>query len=166
MRLSALFCDVCVFFPCVFLCIRMHTSDARHENCMNGISRGTLAFLHALSVLLQPCAVLIDHGHFQVSRLSRQCLRRFQYMCSITVSAWVFRFSRWSQSAMVLRTYAAVVYCNFYAEMDVVGSVLFCAALNYKQMSLYLAPGMSLPDNLLHACIVRLYISPATVVHL
>ncbi|KAL0343341.1 UNVERIFIED_CONTAM: putative dolichyl pyrophosphate Man9GlcNAc2 alpha-1,3-glucosyltransferase [Sesamum angustifolium] len=63
---------------------------------------------HTLMILLNPCIILIDHGHFQYNCISL---------------------------GLTLAAVAAIL-----SDRDLVGSMLFCLALNHKQMSAYYAP--------------------------
>lgn len=64
--------------------------------------------------LVQPSIILIDHGHFQYNTVA------------LGLALWSFHF-------MTLP--AAFANC-------IVGSILFCLALNFKQMALYYAPAV------------------------
>lgn len=74
-----------------------------------------------IAVLLQPAAVLIDHGHFQYNNIS----------LGLTAGA------------------AAAIG----AGHDMLGSMLYCLALNHKQMALYYAPAFF--GHLLGKCLQR-----------
>ena len=66
-----------------------------------------------LVALSQPAIVLIDHGHFQYNTVA----------LGLSLSAMFY---------MVQDTFLSCIY----------GSVLFCLALNFKQMTLYYAPAI------------------------
>uniref|UniRef100_A0A7S1Z6G9 Alpha-1,3-glucosyltransferase n=1 Tax=Trieres chinensis TaxID=1514140 RepID=A0A7S1Z6G9_TRICV len=63
--------------------------------------------------LAQPAVILIDHGHFQYNTVS------------LGLALWSFHFA-------TLKSFRGCV----------IGSVLFCLSLNFKQMSLYYAPAV------------------------
>lgn len=69
--------DALIFFPAVLYFIVVH---------YNQPSRGLKSELawHTAAILLSPCLILIDHGHFQVSKENSsvilvQCLWFFTY---------------------------------------------------------------------------------------
>eukprot|EP00934_Nitzschia_sp_Nitz4_P000668 Nitzschia sp. Nitz4//scaffold11_size288233//62572//64215//NITZ4_000746-RA/size288233-processed-gene-0.210-mRNA-1//-1//CDS//3329533990//668//frame0 len=110
MRATVIACDLLVYIPAVFLALRNTTK-----------SDGTLGanathydsrYLWTLGMaLVQPALVLIDHGHFQYNGVAL---------------------------GLSLAGFAYMVKPNFFS--CVIGSVLFCGALNFKQMTLYYAP--------------------------
>mmetsp|Transcript_3274 Transcript_3274/g.4511 ORF Transcript_3274/g.4511 Transcript_3274/m.4511 type:complete len:511 (-) Transcript_3274:2683-4215(-) len=96
MRGSVLLFDLLVYFPACYLFIKMYYRKISVQ--MWGL----------MLLLLQPCLILIDHGHFQYNNIS------------LGLTIWSIFF--------------------IFRDQDILGSVLFCLALNYKQMSLYHAP--------------------------
>ncbi|GLJ43800.1 hypothetical protein SUGI_0911850 [Cryptomeria japonica] len=111
MRWTVLSSDVLIFFPAVLFFIFAYYQGMKDEE---------LAWALAM-VLLQPCLMLIDHGHFQYNCIS----------LGFTVGA-----------------IAAVI-----SRRELLASVLFCLALNHKQMSAYYAPAFF--AHLLGKCIRR-----------
>ncbi|CAD7705072.1 unnamed protein product [Ostreobium quekettii] len=97
MRWSVVVTDVLVMFPAAFAAMRLVPGAS---------GRGQIIVLSCL--LLQPAAVIIDHGHFQYNSLSL---------------------------GLALGGAIGVV-----TGRHVLGSVLFCLALNHKHMTLYYAP--------------------------
>lgn len=98
MRWTVLTSDAVIFFPAALYFIAVYYNGKKDEDIVWAI----------VMVLLQPCAVLIDHGHFQYNCIS----------LGLTVGA-----------------IAAVI-----SRRELVACVLFCLALNHKQMSAYYAP--------------------------
>lgn len=101
MRWTVLMSDLTIFFPAVLYFVSVYYSGKP-----NG-EKSNMAW-HAVMILLNPCLILIDHGHFQYNCIS----------LGLTTAA---------VSAIL-------------SNRDLVGSVLFCLALNHKQMSAYYAP--------------------------
>lgn len=52
--------DALVFFPAVFYFVVVYYSGRNQSGRMGGIA------WHIAIILLNPCLILIDHGHFQV----------------------------------------------------------------------------------------------------
>lgn len=65
-------------------------------------------------IMIQPAILLIDHGHFQYNTTS------------LGLSLWSFYF----------------MTMPFSFEVCIVGSIFFCFALSFKQMTLYYAPAV------------------------
>ncbi|KAH6755955.1 ALG6 [Perilla frutescens var. hirtella] len=101
MRWTVLMSDLMIFFPAV-----LHFVNVYYFGKPNG-EKSNMAW-HSVMILLNPCLILIDHGHFQYNCIS----------LGLTTAA------------------VAAILSN----RDLVGSVLFCLALNHKQMSAYYAP--------------------------
>ncbi|KAL0378076.1 UNVERIFIED_CONTAM: putative dolichyl pyrophosphate Man9GlcNAc2 alpha-1,3-glucosyltransferase [Sesamum radiatum] len=101
MRWTVLMSDLMIFFPAVLYFITVYYSGK------NTGDRSNMAW-HTLMILLNPCIILIDHGHFQYNCISL---------------------------GLTLAAVAAIL-----SDRDLVGSMLFCLALNHKQMSAYYAP--------------------------
>lgn len=111
MRWTVLTSDAIIFFPAALYFIAVYYNGRKDED---------LVWAHAM-ILLQPCAILIDHGHFQYNCIS----------LGLTVGA-----------------IAAVI-----SNRELVACVLFCLALNHKQMSAYYAPAFF--AHLLGKCLRR-----------
>ncbi|EYU44642.1 hypothetical protein ABFS82_08G071900 [Erythranthe guttata] len=101
MRWTVLMSDLMIFFPAVLYFVTVYYSGKPTGD------RSSMAW-HTIMILLNPCLILIDHGHFQYNCIS----------LGLTVAA-----------------VAAIL-----SDRDLVGSLLFCLALNHKQMSAYYAP--------------------------
>ncbi|XP_051127415.1 probable dolichyl pyrophosphate Man9GlcNAc2 alpha-1,3-glucosyltransferase isoform X2 [Andrographis paniculata] len=101
MRWTVLMSDVMIFFPAVLYFATVYYSGKLAKD-------KTYMAWHVVMILLNPCLILIDHGHFQYNCIS----------LGLTVAA------------------VAAILSN----KDLVGSFLFCLALNHKQMSAYYAP--------------------------
>ncbi|CAM9781542.1 unnamed protein product, partial [Phaeothamnion confervicola] len=149
MRLSVTAMDVTVFFPSTLLAAQAlralpAAAAAAGKSSTTGMdaaqkpARSHESFkpeaaaagvgATALMALLQPGLILIDHGHFQYNGV---CLG--------------------------LAVAAAVAVASPFRHGDILGSVLFCLSLNFKQMALYYAPVFFF--FLLARCI---YCKPAT----
>ncbi|KAK4756931.1 hypothetical protein SAY87_007058 [Trapa incisa] len=114
MRWTVLGSDALLFFPAVLYFLYVY-----HYGC-NSRSSCEVAW-HMVMLLINPCLILIDHGHFQYNCIS----------LGFTVGA------------------VAAILSN----RDLLGSSLFCLALNHKQMSAYYAPAFF--GHLLGKCIRR-----------
>ncbi|XP_004299982.1 PREDICTED: probable dolichyl pyrophosphate Man9GlcNAc2 alpha-1,3-glucosyltransferase [Fragaria vesca subsp. vesca] len=64
MRWTVLSSDALVFFPAVFYFIVVYYSGRKQSGSMGGIA------WHIAIILLNPCLILIDHGHFQYNCIS------------------------------------------------------------------------------------------------
>ncbi|KAH9309119.1 hypothetical protein KI387_037030, partial [Taxus chinensis] len=111
MRWTVLSSDALIFFPAALYFIFAYYQGKKDDE---------LAWALAM-VLLQPCLMLIDHGHFQYNCIS----------LGFTIGA-----------------VAAVI-----SRRELPACVLFCLALNHKQMSAYYAPAFF--AHLLGKCIRR-----------
>ncbi|XP_058778912.1 probable dolichyl pyrophosphate Man9GlcNAc2 alpha-1,3-glucosyltransferase [Vicia villosa] len=114
MRWTVISSDALIFFPAVLYFIIAHYNQPSR-------SRKTDIAWHITMLLLNPCLILIDHGHFQYNCIS----------LGFTIAA-----------------VAAIL-----SGKDLVGSVLYCLALNHKQMSTYFAPAFF--GHLLGKCLRR-----------
>ncbi|XP_022761599.1 probable dolichyl pyrophosphate Man9GlcNAc2 alpha-1,3-glucosyltransferase [Durio zibethinus] len=98
MRWTVLSSDVLIFFPAVLYFVLVY----------RGMGQKSDVAWHVAMILLSPCLILIDHGHFQYNCIS----------LGLTTAAVAAALS----------------------QKDLVASVLYCLALNHKQMSAYFAP--------------------------
>lgn len=64
MRWTVLSSDVLVFFPAVFYFVVVYYAGRNPSRSMSGIA------WHMAIILLNPCLILIDHGHFQYNCIS------------------------------------------------------------------------------------------------
>ncbi|GMI71874.1 hypothetical protein like AT5G38460 [Hibiscus trionum] len=102
MRWTVLSSDVLIFFPAVLYFVLVYRSMRL------GMGQNSDVAWHIAIILLNPCLILIDHGHFQYNCIS----------LGLTIAAIAAALS----------------------QKDLVASVLYCLALNHKQMSAYFAP--------------------------
>ncbi|KAK8557136.1 hypothetical protein V6N13_013412 [Hibiscus sabdariffa] len=102
MRWTVLSSDVLIFFPAVLYFVLVYRSMRL------GMGQNSDVAWHIAMILLNPCLILIDHGHFQYNCISL---------------------------GLTLAAIAAAL-----SQKDLVASVLYCLALNHKQMSAYFAP--------------------------
>ncbi|EOY04209.1 hypothetical protein QUC31_017368 [Theobroma cacao] len=102
MRWTVLFSDVLIFFPAVLYFVFVYRA------MQSGRGRKSDVAWHIAIILLNPCLILIDHGHFQYN-----CISLGFTMAAVAASL---------------------------SQRDPVASVLYCLALNHKQMSAYFAP--------------------------
>lgn len=114
MRWTVLSSDALILFPAVLYFIIVYYNQTSRSR------KSELAW-HIAMILLSPCLILIDHGHFQYNCIS----------LGFTIGA-----------------VAAVL-----SGRDLVASVLYCLALNHKQMSAYFAPAFF--SHLLGKCLRR-----------
>ncbi|KAL2976859.1 hypothetical protein AAZX31_13G033200 [Glycine max] len=122
MRWTVLSSDALIFFPAALYFIIVYYNQSSRTR------KSELAW-HTAVLLLSPCLILIDHGHFQH-------FVAFQYNCI--------------SLGFTIGAVAAILSGN-----DLVASVLYCLALNHKQMSAYFAP--SFFSHLLGKCLRRKY---------
>ncbi|XVF37657.1 hypothetical protein REPUB_Repub20aG0028500 [Reevesia pubescens] len=102
MRWTVLSSDVLIFFPAVLYFVLVYRSMRFGMGQKNDVA------WHVAMILLNPCLILIDHGHFQYNCIS----------LGLTTAAIAAALS----------------------HKDLVASMLYCLALNHKQMSAYFAP--------------------------
>jgi alpha-1,3-glucosyltransferase len=101
-----------------------------------------------LIAMLQPSILLIDHGHFQYNTVA------------LGLSLWSFYFVTRESSLAGAANEGSNIY-GISVTSAVSGSVLFCAALSFKQMTLYYAPAIFF--FLLGWCCCHLFPSPNVV---
>ncbi len=133
-----------VFIPAVLACRWVFFKDAAAEQ------RAWVLF----ATLLQPAAILIDHGHFQYNNISlglAVCPQQNPFplvlnpmLASFGCRALVYKRGLSAQAGAT----AAVAHGK-----EVLGSILFCISLNHKQMSMYYAPAFF--AHLLGRCLAR-----------
>ena len=129
MRWTVLSSDALIFFPAVLYFINVYYSG-------KPIKEKTSVAWHIALILLNPCLILIDHGHFQVGVSPTWFVAWNFYFggCSNTSNIalmLVFAFLQYNCISLGL-TVAAVA--AILSDRDVVGSVLFSLALNHKQV--------------------------------
>ncbi len=134
-------CGRAVFFPAVWLCATVFTR-----------SSSPAAQLPVLAVaLLQPAAILIDHGHFQYNNLGLGLSVSFREHVSVRCAR-----EAWQQAAqpMLTGTFGQAAAAALVAlKHDVLGSVLYTLAVNHKLMCVYYAPAFF--GHLLGRCLQR-----------
>lgn len=74
MRWTVLSSDVLVFFPAVFYFVVVYYAGRNPSRSMSGIA------WHMAIILLNPCLILIDHGHFQVYNYISNCILHFRLL--------------------------------------------------------------------------------------
>ncbi|KAJ1405375.1 Glycosyl transferase, ALG6/ALG8 [Sesbania bispinosa] len=114
MRWTVLSSDALIFFPAVLYFVIVHYNQPSRSR------KSDLAW-HTAMLLINPCLILIDHGHFQYNCISL---------------------------GFTLGAVTAIL-----SGKDLVASVLYCLALNHKQMSAYFAPAFF--SHLLGKCLRR-----------
>ncbi|XVE62742.1 hypothetical protein DITRI_Ditri06bG0143500 [Diplodiscus trichospermus] len=102
MRWTVLSSDVLIFFPAVLYFVLVY------RTMQSGLGGKSDVAWHIAMILLNPCLILIDHGHFQYNCIS----------LGLTTAAIAAALS----------------------QKDLEASVLYCLALNHKQISAYFAP--------------------------
>jgi len=126
MRFTVMLLDCVFYFPFVYIIMkRLHSEqgDGR-KKFMKNLSVGILG------VLIQPSLVIIDHGHFQYNSVCLGlALGSFHYM-TLDDKEYDKGYNN---------TLGKTDCVGFNA---IIGSVLFCLALNWKQMVLYYSPAV------------------------
>lgn len=116
MRWTVLSSDLLVLFPAAIYFVSVYFRRNVGGNAKEWSSPWFLAM-----ILLNPCLILIDHGHFQYNCISL---------------------------GLTLGAIAAIL-----SQKEITASILFCLAINHKQMSLYYAPAFF--SHLLGKCFRR-----------
>ncbi|KAL1348226.1 hypothetical protein HN51_024198 [Arachis hypogaea] len=114
MRWTVLSSDLLILFPAVLYFVIVRYGQPSR-------SRKSDIGWHIAMLLLNPCLILIDHGHFQYNCIS----------LGFTIGA----------------------VAGVLSGKDLVACVLYCLALNHKQMSAYFAPAFF--SHLLGKCLRR-----------
>lgn len=123
MRATVIFWDAVIYFPALYLIICKRyggtkVSSSHNDNNNNGHhdddDDDNVLYLW-LGCMLSPPMILVDNGHFQYNNV---CL-------GLSLSS--FHFMTVTENIGIY---------------DMLGSVLFCLALNWKQMALYYAPAV------------------------
>ena len=113
MRLTVLILDLFVFGTAIYYAGMMRqTRPTKEEGNKNQKKNWWLLFM----VLCQPANLLIDHGHFQYNTVA------------LGLSIYSFAFICQDRDGFV--------------PSCIIGSIFFCLALNFKQMTLYYAPAI------------------------
>jgi alpha-1,3-glucosyltransferase len=118
MRATVLVLDLVIFGSAVWI----STIHNKQQETLSSSSQQSSWLWTILIALSQPAIILIDHGHFQYNTVALGwSIFAFYYMSMISGSGN-------SDSG-------SFGYC-------IVGSIFFCLALNFKQMTLYYAPAV------------------------
>ncbi len=121
MRASVIGLDVLLYFPIVYIIMKRLVVNC----CDDGLARSQFEGL-LLGALIQPALLIIDHGHFQYNAVCLAfALGSFHYMTNIAMD----------MKSIGSHSYSIDINC-------IIGSILFCLALNWKQMALYYAPAV------------------------
>ncbi|XLU19455.1 hypothetical protein S245_055521, partial [Arachis hypogaea] len=110
MRWTVLSFDLLIFFPAVLYFVIVRYGQPSR-------SRKSDIGWHIAMLLLNPCLILIDHGHFQVCSV-----------LTLTVICVVFQYNCISLG-FTIGAVAGVL-----SGKDLVACVLYCLALNHKQL--------------------------------
>ncbi|XP_042380705.1 probable dolichyl pyrophosphate Man9GlcNAc2 alpha-1,3-glucosyltransferase [Zingiber officinale] len=116
MRWTVLSSDLLVLFPAAIYFVSVY-----FRRNVGGDAKGRSSPWFLAMILLNPCLILIDHGHFQYNCISL---------------------------GLTLGAIAAIL-----SQKEITASILFCLAINHKQMSLYYAPAFF--SHLLGKCFRR-----------
>lgn len=114
MRATVWVLEALVYFPAVY-CILKTLWQSKRSTTNQAQSNISLEYEFASAfelALLQPAILLVDHGHFQYNTVA------------LGLTLWSLYF---------------ISHPKFYWNC-VTGSIFFCLALNFKQMTLYYAP--------------------------
>lgn len=115
--------DLIIYFPAAYCSLKVlwdqkkgNNKNRNNTTAQQQRQSSTFAFEKTfLLALLQPAILLIDHGHFQYNTVA------------LGLALWSLYFMAQSH--------------DFYNNC-IYGSVFFCLALNFKQMTLYYAPAI------------------------
>lgn len=134
MRWTVLSSDLLIFFPAVLYFVTAYYSK-------KPIGEKSSMAWHIAMVLLNPCLILIDHGHFQVEWIFCQAKLYFNWvthLCFIFFPLLEVHFSLYccQYNCISLGLTIAAVAAIF-SDRDLVGSVFFSLALNHKQVPFY-----------------------------
>lgn len=119
MRTTVFLLDFCCYGTIVYYWTGLHTitsittTPSATTTTQTKITMIQSAWI-AVIALLQPSIILIDHGHFQYNTVA------------LGLSLWGFYYMTQS---------------SFYPNC-IIGSIFFCLALSFKQMTLYYAPAV------------------------
>jgi alpha-1,3-glucosyltransferase len=111
MRGTVLFLDLLLYGSIVWVATRPRRPGVTTTTTTSSHGHDTQSIWFFLLAMAQPAMLLIDHGHFQYNTTA------------LGISLWSFYYM--SRPGF---------------QNCVVGSVLFCCALSFKQMTLYYAP--------------------------
>lgn len=140
-----------VFIPAVLACRWVFFKHATAEQ------RAWVLFV----ALLQPAAILIDHGHFQYNNISlgfAVCSPQDPFPMDPNLMDPNLTLASLKWRALVMKpskglSAQAGAAAAVASGKEVLGSILFCLALNHKQMSMYYAPAFF--AHLLGRCLAR-----------
>lgn len=136
MRWTVLSSDALIFFPAVLYFIFVYYNQPSR-------SRKSDIGWHTAMLLLNPCLILIDHGHFQVSKINSGNFSWFIFLfcfhifsCFLMVHCFkscpfLFQYNCISLG-LTIGAVAAIL-----ADEDLFASVLYCLALNHKQVNFH-----------------------------
>jgi len=132
MRATVIILDCLVYIPVVYAVVNRFVESRSRGNGSgreNGRENGRAFWL--LGVLIQPALVIIDHGHFQYNAVCLGlALGSFHFMTKLNNN-----HNNNNNNNTTSINYSIGWNCIF-------GSILFCLALNWKQMALYYAPAV------------------------
>lgn len=128
MRWTVLSSDVLIFFPAVLYFVLAYSSNN------SSFRKSDLAWQIAV-LLINPCLILIDHGHFQVSIYIIAVFSADFLIFRLNFEAgWFFTFSPLSQYNCISLGLTVGAIAAICTDKDLVGSFLFTLALNHKQV--------------------------------
>ncbi|CAL9044052.1 unnamed protein product [Musa banksii] len=154
MRWTVLSSDLLAFFPAAIYYVWVYFQ----RNVGGDGEERSAPWLLAM-ILLNPCLILVDHGHFQSScfffypsslSLAPTLTTALQFVCNWLSFFLNYPFFQYNCISLgfTLGAIAAVLSQN-----DFAASALFSLAINHKQMSLYFAPAFF--SHLLGKCLRR-----------
>jgi alpha-1,3-glucosyltransferase len=113
MRATVWVLDAVIYFPAAYCILKTlwHRRTKQQQTKSGSIVDNEFVTTYLLA-LLQPSIILIDHGHFQYNAVA------------LGLALWSFYY---------------IAHPKFFPSC-IVGSICFCGALNFKQMTLYYAP--------------------------
>jgi alpha-1,3-glucosyltransferase len=113
MRATVLVCDLVFYGTAVWTLLSAASSTKGNKTMITAIHWGFLVSM------TQPAILLIDHGHFQYNTVA------------LGLSLWAFHNMTLGEIGVKSRM-----------TNPMVGSIFFCLALSFKQMTLYYAPAV------------------------
>jgi alpha-1,3-glucosyltransferase len=99
------------------------------SSCLKKKTNGVFGWRFVIA-MSQPAMLLIDHGHFQYNTTA------------LGLALWSFYYCTRQSSSSTTTTTTTTGSGGWSTRHAVCGSILFCLALNFKQMALYYAPAV------------------------
>jgi alpha-1,3-glucosyltransferase len=129
MRWTVLSSDLLIFFPAVLYFVLVYYGGNR-----SGGNKSDVAW-HIAVILINPCLILTDHGHFQVwKQFAFACLLFMIVLnCEAYVIVLIFYMVYFQYNCISLGLTLGAVAAVL-SQKDLLACVLFCLSLNHKQV--------------------------------